>query len=553
MSNTQGVDVALDDSHVPVSGSIPRIDVAQRGIPFGIPSPAELIEDEALCVLVYARISDISGKRGDVEKCFKGVANQHATACRIARREDLVVVKRYTDNGYSASKGDYRPDFESMLMDLHRGHTCEGYPVHGVIAVDDDRICKTPEQWHRFISAFRSFPDRVFADDIGKRDLYADDADDAGLRSVEISIGENQKRRARVRRWHEGQARRGIAHTGGRVFGYRAVEGQPGKIEVVPEEADMIRQAVEACVAGNSLANIVRLFQASGLKTEKGGPWRCQTVKQIISSPRNAGLRILGEKGDILRDDSGQPVIGEWEAIISAGDWEIVAARYPRRRRKARTDPLSIAKDAGARKYLCSGLLRCGKSVNGRVCNGVMVGRSTEKDPRSRSKYRYSCRATGDGGCGGVSIAGEVIDKAVCEAVLDMLESRPAAQRDPWPGETALADAVHRRDAFEARWSSGEESDERFFRLSMLLDQNVDTLRKLKQEHERSRASSPEVLARWSAPDSDGGDDVDRKRSIIFAELSAVVIYPVGRGTQKRPPSSVRMIPRDAGQAELAA
>ncbi|MFD4456774.1 recombinase family protein [Nocardia sp. NPDC058480] len=553
MSDTWGVDVALDDSDALDSGAVARIDVAERGVPSGIPSPANLIEDEVLCVLVYARISDLSGKRGDPEKRLDGITNQHAAGRRIARRENLMVVKRYTDNDRSASKGDYRPDFESMLTDLHRGCTREGYRVHGVIAVDEDRIYKTPEQWDRFIAAFRSFPDRVFADYSGMRDLYEEDAEDVGLRSVAISMGENRKCKARVRRWHEEQARRGIAHTGGRVFGYRPVIAQPGKIEVVPREADVIRLAVGACVEGQSLASIVRLFQASGLKTEKGGPWRRQTVKQIISSPRNAGLRILGEELDLLRDDNGHPVIGEWEAIISTGDWESVAARYPPRNRRARTDAPPDAKAGSARKYLCSGLLRCGKTVDGRLCNGVMIGFSTEKDSRSKSKYRYSCRSSADGGCGGVSVAGEWIDKAVSDAVLGMLESRPVIERETWAGEAELSDAIRRRDAFEVRWSSGEESDDRFYRLSPLLDQNVDALRKAKAEYERAHALSVDFVTdcreRWSEPVSAGGYDLDRKRSIILAEVSAVLVYPVGKGTQKRPHSSIRMITTMAGHA----
>ncbi|MFD3702850.1 recombinase family protein [Nocardia sp. NPDC058658] len=389
----------------------------------------------------------------------------------------------------------------------------------------------------------------MFVDDYGTRDLYATDAEDVGLRSVAVSLGENQKRKARVRRWHEGQARRGIAHTGGRVFGYRPTEGRPGKIEVVPQEADVIRRAVAACIEGKSLASIVRLFQASGLETEKGGPWRCQTVRQIISSPRNAGLRILGEKCDVLRDGDGEPVIGEWEAIISPADWELVAARYPRRHRGDRANARS-ASGVSARKYLCSGLLRCGKSVDGRMCNGLLVGFSTEKDSRSRSKYRYSCRPSGDGGCGGVSIAGEVIDKAVSDAVLEMLERRPVAQSEPWSGEAALADTIRRRDAFEARWSNGDESDERFYRLSTLLDQNVDVLRMAKADYEYSQAMSSQLVReRWFVPVGEGGLDLDRKRSIILAELSTVLIYPVGKGTQKRPPGSIRMVPRSAGLA----
>lgn len=177
-----------------------KIDMEERGVPDSLPSPRELAEAGTRCVIAYSRISDLSGKRNDSRRSAKGVTNQHATNRNIARRESLIIVKRYTDNDLSASKDEFRPDFESMLTDLHQGATAEGYPVHGVITVDEDRIFKTPTQWQRFVEAFRASPSRVFADDHGTQDLYSENAEIIGLLGVAIAMGKNRKRRSRTRR-----------------------------------------------------------------------------------------------------------------------------------------------------------------------------------------------------------------------------------------------------------------------------------------------------------------------------------------------------------------
>ncbi|TDD85246.1 recombinase family protein [Actinomadura darangshiensis] len=255
-------------------------------------------------LIAYARISDLSGKRRTLAGVL-GVHAQHSACEAMAHDADAIVVKRYTDNDRSASRGEHRSGFEALLLDLHRGHTAEGEPVQGVVAVDVDRIYKTPAQWERFITAFCTVPGRVFLDWQGHHDLYAPDADETGLQDVSVVMGENSRRSDRTRRWYAAQAQRGVAHTGGRVFGYRPAAGVAGAIEVVPEEAAVIREAVAACAEGRSWGAVTEIFARSGIPTENGGPWRTQTVKQIISSPRLAGLRMID--GEIVTDRLGEP------------------------------------------------------------------------------------------------------------------------------------------------------------------------------------------------------------------------------------------------------
>ncbi len=183
-------------------------------------------------------------------------------------QENLVIVRYYTDTDLSASKDAFRPDFEMMLTHLHKGITPEGYPTHGVVAVDEDCIYSSRLSGSTS-EAFRAAPDRVFADDYGTQDLYSENSEIIGLFRIAIAMGENGKRRSRTRRWREGQARRGITHTGERVFGYEPVEGKPGEIPVVPEEAAIIRKAVAACIANQSWGTITKIFNCRGYRLRR--------------------------------------------------------------------------------------------------------------------------------------------------------------------------------------------------------------------------------------------------------------------------------------------
>jgi DNA invertase Pin-like site-specific DNA recombinase len=491
------------------------------------------LTDRPLSLVAYARISDLSGKRGTPRQDH-GIKDQ-LTACEdIARNAGGIVVNSYADNDLSASRDDHRPGFEALLADLHRGSTAAGHPIQGVVAVDTDRLFKTPAQWARFSTAFSAAPGRVFADEHGIHDLGDEqDAESWGEFHVAVAAGENQKRRARTRRWHASQARRGVAHTGGRPFGYRKAEG-PGGLEIVPEEAAVIRAAVAACVAGEPWGGITTIFQESGIPTRKGGPWRGQTVKQIISSPRLAGLRVLG--GELVTCEDGQPVVGLWEPIISQAEWRAVVARY-RPRDRLPGGYARNPKPTPERKYLLAGLLHCGNVVDGRPCGTVMSGCATKIGV---SRYRYACRSRAEGGCGGSAVSGEWIEGELVDLVMAYLGSR-AAVGLPRPARSRggeLSALLARRDVLEGRWAQGNVSDEFFFRNSATLEGLVTDLR---DEQARWMAavticshSAEELRRRWSLPIERGGYDLDQKRMVIFDVLASVLVYPVGKGTKKR-------------------
>lgn len=518
-------------------------DLEERGVPEGLPTPEELTLAGAVCVIAYARISSVRNRtQSDGTKYAKGVSNQHVEMRVGATQHKVIIVKRYTDNDASASKDEHRPDYEAMLTDLHRGITAEGYPVHGVICVEEERIFKTPSQWDRFMEAFRSKPGRFFADEYGPIDLYSEAADYIGLIKVATFMGETRKKKARTTRWHKGQARRGIPHTGGRVFGYQPGE-EPGTLEIVPEEAALIVAGVEACIAGKSWGSIAKLFQESGIATENGGPWQVQTIKQIVSSPRIAGLRLIN--GEVFKGEDGEPVIGNWPTMITVEQWKLVTERYFPRQRLPGGNSANPTAAPLARTYLLSGLLRCGKvKEDGRICNCVMQGR---RDTKGRAGYVYSCRSKGQGGCGGTAVIGPWIESRVIDAAFVAIEDRPTIDVEvQWAKEDKYQEQITKRDTLRGNWAIGEVTDQQFYPLERLLNEHITLMEKERSafllEHAKPTDTLEDMRRKWSEPDSDGAYDLAQKRALIFGLMEAVLIFPVGKGNRKRPEDSYSIV-----------
>ena len=156
-----------------------------RGVPADAPSLDEALAKRAdgfLLVVAYCRISDDAHKRDG-----HGVEDQARHCARIADHGRMIVVHRYVDNDKSASKANVvRADFDNMISALERGTTEYGYPVDGVVCVADDRLYRGAHAYERFVDAFTLHPDRVYADETGRHDLYGDGAEYRGLLGVAV-------------------------------------------------------------------------------------------------------------------------------------------------------------------------------------------------------------------------------------------------------------------------------------------------------------------------------------------------------------------------------
>jgi DNA invertase Pin-like site-specific DNA recombinase len=481
-------------------------------------------------VVSYARISD------DGEADEHGVSNQHRTNRRTAERLGWTIVAEITDNDLSASKAKIvREGFERIVNGFKIGRLDDGTEFTGVIVVNEDRLVRRAGDYERFVEALTAKPDRRFADERGEKDLYCETVEGMGLIGVAFSKMEARKIQRRMRQWHRDRAEDGKPPGGTRPFGW-----QDDRLTLEPTEAALLRKATEDFIAGRALNSIVRDWQQRGVKTSTGREWTQRSLRSTLDNPRLCGWRRIG--GELVRDETGLPIKGQWAPIISPEQWQaidaIISARKGRRVAPDGSPADALPHDHREHKYLLGGILRCGKPrPDGAPCNARL--RVTHH--RDCRQHLYACPTRSQGGCGGLGRRGDKVDEYITEMVLAKLEEREAVAADgagPWPGETELLRIEGKLATLRAEWQQDQVSDDFFFSTVRQLEARQSELRRQRSRHEaatqRAIADVANVRRRWTAPTCEGGLDISQKRTIIREALHAVIVMPAGKGNGSR-------------------
>ncbi|WP_214325110.1 recombinase family protein [Nonomuraea sediminis] len=499
----------------------------------------------AIPVVSYARIS------ADVRRDEHGVQDQHKLNSETAARLGWTVVHEYTDNDKSAAKADVvRDDFEAMLKVLRAGELPDGTAVQGIVIVAEDRLARRPGDYERFVEAITYQDGRVFADARGAKDLYNEDAESMGLFGAVISKMEVRKMQRRMRRSHRMRAEQGVPVGGTRPFGWK-----PDRLTLDPQEAPLIRQAVLDVIAGRSIHSITNQWRREGAKTSLGNEWTSRSVKLTISNPRICGWREIN--GELVRGSDGNPVVGQWEPIVTPEQWMAVRNLFDARKghyvyRDGRIGQV-LAQDFREPNYLLTGFLRCGRAKeDGSLCNASL--RVTHS--KDCVQHIYICPGKTVGGCGGLGRRGDMVDLYISEAILAKLEEVQLAaspESGEWSGQREYEDSKTRLEELRRQWTAGNISNELFFSSAPDLEKRISRLRAEAQsftaaaqrQRNRSDTDVAEIRRRWFLPEEDGGLPLSIKRTYIREALHAVIIYPSGKGRRKFNPDLLEPIWRE--------
>lgn len=317
---------------------------------------------------LYARFS--SDRQKD-----RSIDDQIALCRDICAREGMIVAMTFEDRAISGSGANNRPGFQAMMR------AAEAKLFDVLVAEDVDRISRDQGDWHAARKRLDFLGIQIHTSG-GKVTKI-----DGALRAL---MGEMyiENLALHTRRGLEGVIRDG-RHAGGRAYGYRAVSGKPGELEIVSEEAEIVRGIFDDYIAGLTPRQIANGLNKRGVRPPRGRLWNSSTINGNIA--RGGGLilnelyvgRIVWNKVRMVKDPAtgkrlsrGNPK--EEYKTVDAPQLRIVdddtfrAAQRVKAERRCDATP-ATAQKARAPKRVFSGLIKCG------TCGGGMASIGSDR------------------------------------------------------------------------------------------------------------------------------------------------------------------------------
>lgn len=389
---------------------------------------------------IYVRISR------DKEGKGLGIARQEADCRELARQLGFDVYEHiYSDNDTSATRSKPRPEFVKLLEDTRAGK------FQTILAWHTDRMYRRPRDLQDLTDALKVHDVAVHTVKAGALDLStATGRLQAGI-YAQIAQHEVELKGERQARKEEELAKAGRPRVASRAFGF-----EPDGITWRQPEAQMIQQATADVLAGTSLAEIIRRWNASGLKSARGSrDWTHGRVRPVLTRWKNAGLRErnIYEGGKIVRTELYP---GIWEPLVSREQLE--AVRNLLLDPKRRTGPGNHI-----RKHLLSFFLVCG------ACGNQFRAGSTIAY-KGRKHLVYQCggkRVTPEGKVCWASISYSIAE----EVVRDHVSARLA-----FPDPSLLRATQQDRDALDANHRRRAAVEERRSQINASLVDDIDKL-----------------------------------------------------------------------------
>ena len=455
---------------------------------------------------IYARISS------DQEGAGLGVGRQVADCRRLAEQLGWPVAEEYIDNDLSAYTGKPRPSYQRLLADLRDGWR------DAVLVYHVDRLTRRPIELEQFIEVVDAAGVRNVRFVVGDMDLGSGDGLMVTRMLSAVAANESSAKSRRVRRKLDEVAASGMPHGGsGRPFGY-----ETDRMTVRADEAAIIRQLVERYLAGESLRSLTSWLQDEGIFTVGGGQWLTSTVRGMICSARIAGLRQ--HRGQVVG-------AAAWPAIITPDVRDRVLARMADQATTRRRTP---------RRYLLSGLGRCGK------CDGVLYA-----SPRASSR-RYVCLSGPDhGGCGRLTVVAEPLEQLVADLVLfrldtpalaDALAGRAAADAEAAAVADQLAAVLAQLDELAGMFAQQQISRREWLAARDPIEARRRDLERRLSQVTRTDAlnglvgNGEQLRSRWDTL------NLTRQAAIVQAVLDRVIVAPGTSGARSLDPARVQPV-----------
>ena len=190
----------------------------------------------------------------------------------------------YIDDGISGMHADKREEFQRMLRDAKLGK------IDMIITKEISRFARNTLDSIQYTRELLSYGVCVWFQNDGINTID-DDSEFRLTIMAGVAQDEIRKLSSRVKFGHTQSIKNGVV-LGHRMYGY---SNNQGKLELIPEEADMVRMIFRDYASGMSTPRIEKKLWNMGYRSFKGGKISRDVIKNIIRNPKYKGYYCGGK------------------------------------------------------------------------------------------------------------------------------------------------------------------------------------------------------------------------------------------------------------------
>lgn len=218
------------------------------------------------------------------EEKVPSVEIQREQCEKYANENGLLISEVYSEVVSGKASLEERTELCRMLSDVKE------HKIQGVLALDGYRLSRDTVITQMMVSTIKQAGCRLHYVQGGEQDVSSEVGEFMVALQGYFAQIEYQKIR---RRFHDGMmnhAGRGEYIWTRSPYGYKKVVRDGNKtLEIVPDEAEMVRKIFDWKKAGVSLREICRRLTESGYQTHYGGAWDMKTISHMLKNPLYIG------------------------------------------------------------------------------------------------------------------------------------------------------------------------------------------------------------------------------------------------------------------------
>ena len=389
-------------------------------------------------VAAYARVSTDSD-----EQATSYEAQVDFYTKKIQGNPEWEFAGMYADEGVSGTSTKGRDGFKKMVRDALAGK------IDLILTKSVSRFARNTVDAISTIRALKARNVEVYFE---KENIYTLDSKGELLITIMGSLAQEESRSlsqnvtwGKRKRFADGRFSMPYAH----FLGYR--KGPDGMPEVVPEEAETVREIYARFLAGETPGGIAKALTAKGVKSPGGKDgWTTTNVRSIIANEKYKGDALLQKTftvdflGHKRKQNEGEVqqyyVTGCHEAIVDPDEWELAQAEMARR------DALGLSYRGGtpfSGRIVCAD---CGSFF------GPKLWHST--DPYARTVWQCNHKFSNGKRCKTPHLYEDDVKSAFVEAYNSLASIREAVTEDL----DLIASAVEDPESFQAEIDREAES-----------------------------------------------------------------------------------------------